>query len=609
MKKRIIGIVALILAFFVFVSGCAGGENLVKKNDIVPKPNTETKADVEDNNTDIEESDSEETVGDILTEADIIGKDGRFIYRVIYDKDIESSAVSECKNLRRQISTTCDIMVYYESDKDTPEDKDFPEILIGDTDRAESAQALKLLKNRRENNSKDYLIKKIDDKICVVAMDDKYLAKAIRKLTTGYFVSYEAMSKIGDNFELWGAYGYAGNKAQIAGNSLSDYVIVKPEKMSLLYSERITEFADAILYDYGFEIGVMSEDTAVGKNEIVIGQTNRTPENTLGYYEYRLLEKNGNLYLMGGSDIAISAAIDKLLEIENTFASKKKSFNIESGFEFNGTVTNKKGGYNLVWNDEFNGTSLNTSVWNTVTNEDITVLGGKLTRTPIEEFSIRDGNLVVPARKLSEKDFTSSHLETAKSLAIMYGIIEARIKFAPEYMTTGFGLMALTECFEYRNGKYYDSLAVDGKPGLEIDIVENFGYTDSFQFNIHKWRAGGGDHWSLDGSEFASTKKYKADSFRLDDDFHIYSLEWTPYVMKVAVDGKVFFELDLVENQGWDFTRQPLPISLGAGFYEKGYGRQDMPDGIPDYNEALFDYVRVYQSDEYDNILWIGKTN
>lgn len=607
MKAKILSLISLTMALVVFLSACADNTPDTAEKD--KKPSSSESDNIKDDKKEpaIENMNDSEQNDGILTEADIIGKDGRFIYRIIYDAEIEDAALTESKNLRKQISTTCDIQVFYKSDNETHEDKEFPEILIGDTDRAESMQALKLLKGRRENHQKDYLIKKIGDKICVVALSDKYLAKAIRELNTGYFVSYKAMSQIGDNFEKWGTYGYASNKAQIAGCSLSKYVIVKPQQMSLLYSDRIDDFADAISYDYGFDIGIVSEAAAVKEKEIIIGETNRTPDTFLSYYEYQLIERGGKLYLLGGSDIAVSAAIDKLLEIEADFAEKKKSFNIQKGFSFKGTVTTKKDGYNLVWSDEFNGTALDTKVWNTVYNEGVSVLGGKLTRTPIEDFSVRDGNLVMPAKRLSEKDFTSSHLETAKSLSFMYGIVEARMKFAPDYMSTNFCLMSLTESFEYRNGKYYDSYPVDGKPGLEIDIVENFGYTDSFQFNIHKWRAGGDGHWSLDGSEFGTEKKYISKVGKLSDDFHIYSLEWTPYVMRVAVDGEVFFELDLVNNQGWDFTRQPLPISLTAGFYEMGYGIQDIGDDIPEYNEALIDYVRIYQSDEYDSILWKGK--
>ncbi len=136
-------------------------------------------------------------------------------------------------------------------------------------------------------------------------------------------------------------------------------------------------------------------------------------------------------------------------------------------------------------------------------------------------------------------------------------------------------------------------------------IVENFCSNTGFKFNIHKWRAGGTGHGILDAASVIGTKDYEySGSGTLSDDFHIFSLLWTPYEMRVAVDGKVFCEKDMVSEGSWDYTRQPLPVLLYACFAEAGYGDSIYPDDRPYYNETLFDYVRLYQCGDYDNIFW-----
>ena len=45
---------------------------------------------------------------------------------------------------------------------------------------------------------------------------------------------------------------------------------------------------------------------------------------------------------------------------------------------------------------------------------------------------------------------------------------------------------------------------------------------------------------------------------------------------------------------------------LSGGFPRAGYGIQDISKYDVTHSELLVDYWRVYQSDQYDNILWVS---
>lgn len=539
----------------------------------------------------------------LLKEEDIIGMDGRFLYKVIYASDMATVAVEETKNLKAQISESFDIQVYYDEDVLTKEEDGSYEILLGITNRDESANALELLKNNRANHDNDFLIKKIGTKICVVAMNDDVLAKAIRYLNVKYFTSLADMSLIVDDFQYISEQEYAASEVNIADKSISEYVIVTPKAMSLLYSEKVNEFADVILKDYGFVVKIVSDSEKEEGNEIIIGKTNRNPENALNGNEFRISQTGNKLFIEGGNDIAIAAAMDKLLELEANSAKAQESFLIEKGYSFEGTAQRTDSNYHLAWNDEFNG-PLDRTIWHKTYfggSSSSSLFGGKMYTT--DNYYTKNGDAVFPFKRLNDKDFESTGMFTANTVACRYGIIEVRAKFPVEPVTCAIWLMS--PYFEITDSNLRRVYINEGKPGFEVDIVENFGYETSFAANVHNWWTGG--HTSLDTGKFASKKKFKcADGEKLSDDYHIYSLQWTPYALKFAIDGNVFFTYDITKENGGDFTRSPQCFVLGGGFPRAGYGIQDISKYDVTHSELLVDYWRVYQSDQYDNILWVS---
>lgn len=157
----------------------------------------------------------------------------------------------------------------------------------------------------------------------------------------------------------------------VAGNPIRDYSIVYP---SLMYSSE-GNTAAKYLYDYLYESCgislplVVNDDKAnvYNKYEIIVGNTSKNI--CTEYYDkkpalsdYKIMQSNNNLYIMGGSDWAMQYAID--IVIRNYFS---KGLSIPKDYTIIGNIYGKclfekYTGANLriisqnIWNNETNST-------------------------------------------------------------------------------------------------------------------------------------------------------------------------------------------------------------------------------------------------------------
>lgn len=232
--------------------------------------------------------------------------------------------------------------------------------------------------------------------------------------------------------------------------------------------------------------------------------------------------------------------------------------------------------YILIWSDEFDGISLNTNVWTRET-------GGNgwgnnewqyyTDRT--DNSFLQDGLLHIVAKEESYggKDYTSARLITKDKKYYKYGKIEARLKLPfgqgiwPAFWTLG------------------QSISSVGWPACgEIDIMEMVGGSGR-ENTIH-----GTAHWDDNGHKQYG-QSYTLSSGTFSDDFHIFSIEWTPTFIKWYVDGILYNTMNttpayLSELQEEHFIL--LNVAVGGNW--PGY-----PDSTTQFpQEMLIDYVRVY---------------
>ncbi len=233
-------------------------------------------------------------------------------------------------------------------------------------------------------------------------------------------------------------------------------------------------------------------------------------------------------------------------------------------------------GWELVWSDEFDGPTLNPDNWLAETgaggwgNNELQFY----TDRP-ENLRIEDGVLVIEARQEEYRGsrYTSARIKTQHKQTFEYGRIEARMK-----LPTGKGIWSAF----WMLGE--DMPRVGWPRAGEIDIMENIGEPHTVHGTVHGpgYSGGGG-----------VGKAYTVAGQRLDQDFHIYAIEWTPTEIRWYFDDVLFNTITPAKLPGAWVYDHPffILLNLAVGGAWPGY-----PDATTEFpQQLLVDYVRVYR--------------
>lgn len=249
-----------------------------------------------------------------------------------------------------------------------------------------------------------------------------------------------------------------------------------------------------------------------------------------------------------------------------------------------------------AFEDTFAGTTLDTSVWNDQKREHESVYAPRTcARVDPSARRVADGVLHLgvaldPALAGAPCSYTSSRssgmspyllnsqVATEHTRFFRHGIVAARIKpQRTKGMHTGFWMLP--------SGTRY----TDGVPsaGTEIDIMEFFGEngrgTESIGSHVHYYEADW-DKVSL-GDTFPSTRYVLGTGRDWWDEFHVFSVEWTPTTYVFRVDGREYYR----ETRAVSQAEQYLVLSTLTSDYELA----DLtPAELTD--TAQVDWVRVF---------------
>ena len=235
--------------------------------------------------------------------------------------------------------------------------------------------------------------------------------------------------------------------------------------------------------------------------------------------------------------------------------------------------------WELVWSDEFDGDTINPENWF------YDLGGGGWGNNELQNYTereenarIEDGILVIEAReeKYKASDYTSARLKTQELQTWTYGRVEARLQ-----LPTGQGVWSAFWMLG-------EDIATSGWPQCgEIDIMENIGDPNTVYGTIHGPGYSGGDGV---GSSYTSS------ALALDEDFHIYAIEWQPGEISWYVDDVLYNTISDADVSGawvydYDFF---IILNLAVGGLWPGN-----PDETTIFPQRLLvDYVRVYRDTE-----------
>ena len=195
-----------------------------------------------------------------------------------------------------------------------------------------------------------------------------------------------------------------------------------------------------------------------------------------------------------------------------------------------------------------------------------------------ENVRAESGHLVIEARKEAYQGYayTSASVHTLGRFELLYGRVEVRAK-----LPTGRGAWPAIWTLGVNRGQV-------GWPACgEIDIMENVGFDP---LRIHA-----SIHTAAYNHTIGTQKTASVAVADPSQDFHVYSLDWYPDRIEVALDGRVYFTFqnEGTGDRGWPFDKpQHLILNLAIG---GAWGGQKGIDDALFPKRYLVDYVRVYR--------------
>ncbi|MBR2044497.1 MAG: hypothetical protein IJ946_09215 [Clostridia bacterium] len=563
-----------------------------------------------------------------------INEEGEFAFTVVRSS---SKSVLQAEDAAKLIRITlkenfdCKVKITFDT---TYEDFEGNyEILVGDTNREESAEAKEKLINNRLNNASDFIVAVIGDKICINAVNPEMMPIATDWFLLNFGGSLEDWSKLKKGYEF--IYAPEGSElgATIAGKNISEFDFVLPRKTSMLHGlavDEIMEYYDA--HDYAMTC--FEDMDAETEYEILVGDCDRPASKgvTVEGDNYVIKVVGKKLVVKGGTHLATWRAAKALFdEIKKTEGSETP-FNWADGHTINGKYdANEEGVYTLNWNDEFDSSTIDLNKWSDYRTESqgttVSALGGTFYKVNVRGESAyegsekkgliyqADGEMVCGTKRIGN-DFITSQISTYWTMTFKYGIMDIYSKLAPDPAYTTYwanGSTTGSEDFQKRfGGKAQDRVCM-----TEIDILENYSRPHEYGSTIHWWwsaknadgstnAANPNGHTGLGGN--ALYKKggpnsayliYDQEKYGdlLPDDYHMYSFYWDDKCIKFAFDGKVFMRYYYTNHDSVSVHCLMNYLISSCAMGSANYGYTYDKDSHGNYYEHRLDYVRLYQTD------------
>ena len=236
-------------------------------------------------------------------------------------------------------------------------------------------------------------------------------------------------------------------------------------------------------------------------------------------------------------------------------------------------------GWQMLWSDEFNGTSLDTSKWNVYTGARRDAVNSA------SAVSVSGGNLVITTYTSGGTHYTG-FIGTDRGFLATYGYWEARIKFHDSP-----GEWSAFWAFTFTVG---NPIGNPGLAGTEIDIDEHrvtdggADVSNKVMSTLH-WDGYGADHKSVSSGPVNNPPS----SPPLQDNYHLYGLEWSPTGYTFYLDGTPFWSTSQAVSHRSEFiylTSEVQNHSWAGNIPPGGYGSL-----ASSTTKMLVNYVRVYE--------------
>lgn len=482
------------------------------------------------------------------------------------------------------------------------------EILIGNTNRAESAKALQYLKSVSGGRVDDYIICTLNGKIVINALSSEALTAAAKRFISEYAVAEGVVGGIKCINLTDGDY----TDVSVNGVKLGYFgIVVQSTNRSYLVQTELEKAVNGIVEKTGYLLRI-TEDIGETENEyeITVGNCEREGVERLGDKDTYSVKISGKkIFLNGGSTYATAMAVS---EFFGQCISGKAFTDSDSFVGSYGQAAenyDKSNYYTPVWTEDFDTpsdkheTGVDTDKWAFVSDTYTAKHGRTAVRTEsASRIYVADGMLNFTA-SFDDEYYYGFKLTTKNKMTFKYGILEMSAILPhgePFWISLWANSVDPTDSATFMT---------------EVNVVEMFGNSTYEASNLHGWlktqkrdvyesywkNIGVEEHWSLD-ADYSSQKRYTLpNGQKFNDGFHTFSYIWSDSQCAFACDGNMYFTIDPRENELWSETfNQPIYLILSeiVGSLDAVGEVGDDDPAWYETNNFNIDYVHIYQKND-----------
>lgn len=471
------------------------------------------------------------------------------------------------------------------------------EILIGDTNRPESATALDYILDKGTGHASEYVIAYVNGKIVINALSNEALVVAVDKFVSDYCVE----CKVSDKLQYVFVAALSDDEMMLNGVHISRFKIVVPQyNRSFIVVRKIDELVNVIKEQSGYTLKMIEDNVgAKDEYEIIIGDCKRDGVKPIADFDKYEIANNGKtIFVNGGRNYSVAFALEQLINVFKQ--GKKPEIKAEAG-----TYSNDLD-YKLVWTDEFD--TLDKSVWNVRNGQALpeSFYGGWLNRKPYrsdkpENVRTANGKLYIAAT-YDDQYWYGAYLETMSRVEFNYGYTEISSSLA-----NGAGLW---HCFWVWG---------DGPDHIEFDIMECWSGSHYYASYIHEFADG--KNVTLIGDDdphvFVTQDTHAYDMYPTDgysnmhEQMHTFGCEWTTEEVLFFRDGELTMNYRYCDGANAHVYETPhhfvLSMLVGSNYAHQPDGEASItgvkcpnPDGSywqDGNNTWTLEYLQLFQKD------------
>ena len=482
-----------------------------------------------------------------INKADVnFTKDGQSTYRIVRSATADKSVFDAATDLFKHFKSTLKVTPKNVADDDAQGDN--AEILIGNTNRPESAIAKQLLRQKGAH-AENFMIATVNKAIVIVGLSDEATVEGVKYFKENFAKSATVTGGINYVNEISDKFA----KIQVgSATDLLDYVIVKPyNNLSYVTVLEIEKLQKLFLDKFGYDVKVVKDvdQPTAGAREIIVGSAKREGvEKMIEGDKVSVKIAGDKVYLNGGSTYSVAAAVTEFYNMLNANGDVKLADANSKiiDYETVAATLNNKESYVATFRDPFD-TEIDLTKWNNYNDYNQYGQNGKWAKRAKKDYSnlsVKDGVFVT---QIAEDDeaYYGSMLTTQFKMAFKYGYFEIS-----QIMPKGDAFWtSLWTRPAFATSLYW----------TEIDVNECFGMSSITRGNCFPWLTSKGQMEGLkvQGGDICWENNYKieynykdgkrqdyvdGDESWLGGDlfynYHTYGCEWTYDNISFYIDGE-----------------------------------------------------------------------